>query len=142
MSVSFFADKTYQPADAEIREAIGPLFSTWQELAQWIREKYPTQEDFKFLYGKNYGWGLRFRIKSKPLITLYPGQGNFTAQVILRPEAIEKVQSTKLGQNAQQAIERATPYPEGRWLFIPVESKSDLEDVQRLLALRVEKQSF
>jgi Protein of unknown function (DUF3788) len=140
MSVSFFADKTYQPTDAEIREAIDPLFSIWQELAQWIREKYPTQEDFKFLYGKNYGWGLRFRIKGKLLITLYPGQGHFTAQIILRPEAIEKAQGMELGQNAQQAIERANPYPEGHWLFIPVESQNDLMDVQTLLTLRIERQ--
>jgi hypothetical protein len=140
MSVSFFADKTYQPTDAEIREAIDPLFSIWQELAQWIQEKYPTQEDFKFLYGKNYGWGLRFRIKGKLLITLYPGQGHFTAQIILRPEAIEKAQGMELGQNAQQAIERANPYPEGHWLFIPVESQNDLMDVQTLLTLRIERQ--
>ena len=30
----------------------------------------------------------------------------------------------------------AAPYPEGRWLFIPVESAQDAEDVQALVALR------
>ena len=139
MSVSFFADKTHQPTGAEIRGAMGPWFSTWQELTQWLRENYPIQEDFKFLYCRNYGWGLRFRIKGKLLINLYPGRGNFTAQIILRPEAVEAAQSIELGENARQAIERANPYPEGRWLFIPVESKNDLEDVRRLLALRIAK---
>jgi len=38
----------------------------------------------------------------------------------------------------QRAIARATPYPEGRWLFVPVESEQDLQDVQRLLVLRAE----
>jgi hypothetical protein len=55
MSVSFFDDKTHQPTDAEISEAVGSLFSTWQTLTQWIRENYPVQEDFKFLYGKTTG---------------------------------------------------------------------------------------
>ncbi|HTX79242.1 MAG TPA: DUF3788 domain-containing protein [Longilinea sp.] len=139
MSISAFSDKEHQPTDSEIREAIGSLYSTWQELAQWIREKYTVQEDFKFLYGTNYGWGLRFRIKGKLLINLYPGRSSFTAQIILHPEAVEAAQSMKLGENARQAIERANPYPEGRWLFIPVKSRANLEDVQRLLALRVAK---
>ncbi len=42
----------------------------------------------------------------------------------------------RLGENVQQAIARAHPYPEGRWLFIPVESEADMHDIQRLLALR------
>jgi hypothetical protein len=140
MSVSFFDDKTHQPTDAEISEAVGSLFSTWQTLTQWIRKNYPVQEDFKFLYGKNYGWGLKFSIKGKLLTALYPGSGYFTVQIILRLEAIEKAQGMKLGENALQAIQRANPYPEGRWLFIPVEAQNDLMDVQTLLTLRTERQ--
>ena len=71
-------------------------------------------EELKFLYGKNYGWGLKFSIKGKLLTALYPGSGYFTVQIILRSEAIEKAQGMKLGKNALQAIERANPYPEGR----------------------------
>lgn len=43
-----------------------------------------------------------------------------------------------LGKNVQQAIARAYPYPEGRWLFIPVESEDDCPDIQQLLALRID----
>ena len=138
MSIGAFSDKKHQPTDAEVLEAIGPKLSIWQKLVRFVREKYPIQEDFKFLYGKNYGWALRFRIKGKLLISLYPAEGGFTAQVNLSSEAIEKAQRMKLGKNVQQAIARAHPYPEGRWLFIPVESEKDLRDIQRLLALRVD----
>ncbi|MBN1373024.1 MAG: DUF3788 family protein [Anaerolineaceae bacterium] len=44
-----------------------------------------------------------------------------------------------LGNNARQAIDAAMPYPEGRWLFIAVDSPGDLEDVKKLLALRVKE---
>jgi hypothetical protein len=138
MSIGLFTDKQHRPTDAEVREAIGPRLPLWQELVRFIRETYPTQEDFKFLYGKTYGWALRFRIKGQVLTSLYPTQGGFTAQVNLNPEAVEQAQSMGLGHNVQQAIGRAYPYPEGRWLFIPVESGEDVRDVQRLLALRVE----
>jgi hypothetical protein len=138
MSIGLFTDKKRQPADAEVVEAIGARLPLWQDLVRFIRGTYPAQEDFKFLYGKTYGWALRFRIKGQVLTSLYPTQGGFTAQVNLSPEAVEQVQSEGLGHNVRQAIERANPYPEGRWLFVPVESEADVRDVQRLLALRAQ----
>ena len=70
--------------------------------------------------------------------SLFPTQGGFTAQVNLSPDAIENALHMKMSKNVQQAIARAHPYPEGRWLFIPVETEEDLGDVKRLLAMRVE----
>jgi hypothetical protein len=136
MSIGAFTDKNRQPTDTEVLEAIGPMSQTWQALVQFIRENYPVQEDLKFMYGKKYGWALRFRISGKLLTSLYPTQNGFTAQVILDPAAIEQAQRVKLGKNARQAIAKAHPYPEGRWLFIPIECKSDIRDLQRLLALK------
>jgi len=136
MSVGVFTDKNHRPTDNEILKAVGPRLSTWQELIRFIREKYSVQEEFKFLYGSKYGWGLRFSTKGKLLVSLYPVQGGFTVQIILRPEAVEKVQSMKVGRNVQRAIARAKPWPKERWLFIPVESEKDFRDIQQLLALR------
>ena len=53
-----------------------------------------------------------------------------------------KSSSLQSGRNVQLAIERAHPYPEGRWLFIPVESENDLQDIRQLLALRAEMKHF
>jgi hypothetical protein len=138
MSIGVFTDKNHRPTEAEILEAVCPRLSAWQQLIRFIREKYGVQEEFKFLYGAKYGWGLRFRTKGKLLVSLYPVQGGFTVQIILRPEAVQKAQSLKVGKNVRKAIARAKPWPEGRWLFVPVESEKDLRDVQQLLALRVE----
>jgi hypothetical protein len=142
MSIGIFTDKNRQPTDTEIFEAIGPMLPAWRVLVKFIRENYSAQEDFKFLYGKKYGWALRFRIKGKLLTSLYPTQNGFTAQINLSPAAIEQTERMKLGKNVQQAIERAHPYPEGRWLFVPVESENDIRDIQHLLTLRSETKRF
>ncbi len=138
MSVGAFTEKNHQPTEAEIGQAIGSKLPLWEALIRLIRETYPVQEDFKFLYGKDYGWGRRFRVKGQLLTSLYPAQGSFKAQVNLSPEAVEKAQDLKLGHNVEQAIARAKPYPEGRWLFVLVETQRDLRSVQTLLALRAE----
>lgn len=62
----------------------------------------------------------------------------FIVQVNLSPNAIEKALHMKMSRNVQHAIARANPYPEGRWLFIRIETKKDFNDVKRLVAMRVE----
>jgi len=116
----------------------GSKLSSWQELIDLIRDKYPVQEDIKYMYRQKYGWALRFRIKEKLLVALYPVKNGFTVQIILNPDAIKRAQKMKLGKNIQQTIEHAEPYPEGRWLFIPVKSKKDIPDIQQLLELRID----
>ncbi len=138
MSVGVFTDRKQRPGEAEIAGALGALRPAWDGLIQHIRGQYPTEEDFTFLYGKKYGWALRFRVRGQLLTSLYPTQGGFTVQINLDPQAIERVQQMDVGAAVRQAIERANPYPEGRWLFIPVGSADDLGDIERLLALRVE----
>lgn len=136
MSVGWFIDKKCRPSDSDVREAIGAMLPQWDALIQFIREHYAVQEDFTFLYGKKYGWALRFRVKGQLLTSLYPTKDGFTVQINLNPEAIEMLSDA--GKNVQEAIERANPYPEGRWLFIPIESGDDMQDIHRLLALRAE----
>ena len=137
MSIGLFTDKHHEPTDEEIIAALGSKLPLWQELIQYLREIYRPQEDFRFFYGKDYGWARRFRIKGRLLTTLYPRRDGYTAQVILNPAAVEMAQQMNLGQNTQAAIGRAKPYPEGRWLFVLVESESDVGDLQQLIGLRV-----
>jgi len=136
MSIGLFTNKSSQPSETQVREAIGPKIKLWDCLIHTMQEQYPVQQDFKFLYGKNYGWAARFRIKGQLLISLFPTQGGFIVQVNLSPDDIEKVLVLKMSKNIQQAIALAHPYPEGRWLFIPVETNQDLNDVQRLAEIR------
>ena len=138
MSIGAFVDKEHQPSDEEIQQVIGSKMPLWEDLIRYIREHYPSDEDFKFLYGKKYGWALRFRKRGKLLTSLYPTEGGFTVQIILGTDAIEQTSNMQLGENVRGVIERATPYPEGRWLFIPIKSEEDVRDIHQLLALRVE----
>jgi hypothetical protein len=139
MGIGVFTEKKKQPTEAQVTEALGSKLPVWQDLIRLIREKYPVQEDFKFMYGQNYGWGLKFSIKKQLLTCLYPAEECFFAQINLSPEAIEQALRMSLGVNVQDAIEHAHPYPEGRWLFVRVASEADASAVRQLLAMRVEE---
>ncbi|KPL73333.1 hypothetical protein ADM99_03715 [Leptolinea tardivitalis] len=142
MSIGYFTDKKTEPADTDVRRVIGSRLSLWEKVINGIQSTYSPMEDFKFLYGSNYGWGRRFRLKGQLLTSLYPTEGGFTVQIILDPESIEAALNMNTGKNTRQAIEKATPYPEGRWLFIPVENQDDVKDIFDLLILRVKSKKL
>lgn len=136
LSLSAFTEKKQRPTEEAARSAIGDLLPWWDALVTHIRHTYACQEDWAFLYGRSYGWGLRFRSRRVLLTNLFPGAGGLTVQINLSPEGVEQARSLATGPGVGLAVERAHPYPEGRWLYIPVTSEADLQDVQALLELR------
>ncbi len=136
MSHSAFADKQRQPTPTEILDVLGPAATAWGAFGQHLREAYRVEEDLKFMYGEKYGWALRFRRRGRLLTALYPASGAFVVQVILGGAALEQAQRSDLGQNARRALAAAKPYPEGKWLFIRVESQTDSDDARQLVALK------
>jgi len=135
MAIGIFTDKLHQPTIEETYAAVGSKQPLWENLTAFIADSYRLKSDFAF-YGKNYGWALRFRKAGKALLSLYPGQESFTAQIIISQTQAEKALSSGLSKKATKIIEEDHPYPEGRWLFIKVESEQDLNDVKQLLIVK------
>ena len=130
-----FVDKARPPTRRQVLKVVGARRLAWEELTRWLREQFNAQEEFKF-YGKNYGWALRFRKGGKALASLYPTDTSFTAQIILGDAETSKARDLPLGKHVQRIIDEAYPYPEGRWLFIPVKLARDIKDIQQLLELK------
>ena len=135
MSIGAFTDKQHQPTLDEVLDLIGAGRLAWESLEQYVSENFRVQRDLRF-YGKNYGWAVRVRKGGKALLSLYPRQDGFTVQIILDESAVQSALRLKLGKNARRAIDAANPYPEGRWLFIAVESAKDVTDIKHLLDLK------
>ena len=135
MAVGTFVEKEHQPTMREISISVGSKKDLWDSLERFVAENYRTKRDFAF-YGKNYGWALRFRKGGKALLSMYPGEGSFTAQIVLGETPAKKASSLRLGKNARNVLEIAHQFPEGRWLFIRVSVKQDIRDIQQLLLLK------
>ena len=135
MSIGIFVDRLNQPTMEEIMVGIGPGMAVWDNLVEIVCTQYKVKTDYVY-YGKNYGWSLRLRKGGKALVSLYPNQGSFTAQVVLAEGAVQLALGEKMGENTFKAIQAANLYSEGRWLFIKIESEQDAADVRRLLELK------
>lgn len=135
MVIGIFTDKNHQPTNDEILVSIGSKKSLWERLIESLTSNYTVQRDLRF-YGKNYGWAVRFRRGGKALLSMYPGKDSFSVQIVIGPTDAEKVADLDLGESVRKVLEKAHQFPEGRWLFIKVESEKDLNDIQQLLLVK------
>jgi hypothetical protein len=135
MGVGAFTDKKHKSTAEDVLHPAGSKRLLWQSLIHSIANHYQTQGDYAF-YGKNYGWALRFRRGGKALLSMYPGKDNFTVQIVLGQLETERASSIQLGRNTAEVLKKSHAFREGRWLFIKIESKQDILDVQNLLRIK------
>jgi len=136
VAIGIFVDKKHQPTMDEGFAAVGAKQLLWESLTQFIADNYRIKGDFAF-YRKNYGWALRFRKGGKALVSMYPGKNGFTVQIVIGRIQTEKAFRLNLGKNVKKILRDAHQFPEGRWLFIEIRSKQDLQDVRELLLLKL-----
>lgn len=135
MSISAFDDKEHRPTLQEINDTLGSRQPLWQQLLQFIADNYQLPEDLSF-GGRKYGWNIWYRRSGKTLVSLYPQKEYFVAQIILGKDQVEKAYQLKLGKNVRTVLEETPQLHDGRWLFIKVRSKKDVNDVQELLQIK------
>jgi hypothetical protein len=135
MAVGCFLDKTRPPSPGEVKDALGECFPLWEGMLQFIEDTYQLRVEFSY-GGKNYGWNLWYRPGGKALVSLYPQENSFVAQVVLGKDQLEKALGLSLGEKVGKMVQETPLLHDGKWLFISVDSQTDLQDVQRLLLVK------
>jgi hypothetical protein len=137
VSHSYFTEKSLPPKMEFIEKELQSSFSHWQSLTVFIRATCKTTEELRFLYGKDYGWALRFQSGNKLLCALFPNKGYFVTLLIVSQAQLKQIQGMKVSNNIQSAIESANSYREGKWLFIRSEAKEDIKGIRVLVEMKL-----
>jgi hypothetical protein len=135
MTIGLFADKEYQSTETAVLAALGAKRALWEELTQFVADNYPIPGEWNF-GGKNYGWNLWYRTSGKTLVTLYPQDRYFVAQIVLGKDQVEQALALKLGKNVGTVLTETPQLHDGRWLFIKVKTKRDAADIRQLLQIK------
>jgi hypothetical protein len=130
--------KTDEPALTQIAEYIGsPL---WRELCGFVETSYGTlpKVEYSTCTGAP-GWNVKYRAGGRALCTLYPHEGFFTCLICIgAKEAMEaELILTVCCAYTQELFQKSRPVNDTRWLMLDVTSEDVLEDVKRLLYVRV-----
>jgi hypothetical protein len=100
-------------------------------------EVYGLRAGWHFMYGRNYGWALRFQRGDRLVLAMYPNKNRFTVQIILSQAQVKTALAMGLAPRIMQVLRAATKYPEGRWLFIPVKSPAGVRDLWSVIKLKI-----
>ena len=109
----------------------------WSELRKFLAENYDIIPETTF-YGKKYGWTVRYRKSGKTLCSLFPEKGGFTVLIVLGKKESEKLLSIRdeMTPKIRNLFEGTEQLRDGRWLWIRLLTKSDADDVKRLLQIK------
>ncbi len=133
---SGFTEKAKRPTLAAFDRVLGRARSAWTGLIGFLGEQRVAGK-LEWMYGARFGWALRFRKAGRFVTALYPNRGKLFAQVVLGPAQVAAARRMHLPPRVAKVFAAAKDYPEGRWLFVPVQSVKDALDLRPLLALKL-----
>ena len=137
MSVSVFEDKATMPDDKMLVGALGKSNRLWQEIKKHLKADYGELiEEWKF-YGQKSGWILKTLRKKRNLFFFIPLEGSFQISFVFGDKAVAAVEKSDLPQELITELKNARKYAEGRGLRIDVKSSADIENIKKLVEIKV-----
>lgn len=123
--------------DGNIIEGLGKSITAWKELVIYILGNYDVNpvlfaNDIK---GVNV---IRFRKSGKTLITLEPKNNIFIVLLVLGKKEVENTNSIfpRLSNEMKVLITKTEQLHDGKWLFMDISKKSQLNDIKLLLGVK------
>jgi hypothetical protein len=133
-----FIGKTNEPTHAEVAEVLGAKLKLWDELIERLSEdEGVSDQEWKGVVVKKYGWSLRLKKKGRNIIYLSPGKGCFMASFVLSDKALGEAKKAHLSKTVRDALAAAPRYPEGNGLRLGVRSAADLAGIRKIAAVKL-----
>ena len=133
-----FIGKADTPTHSEVAEALGNKTKLWDELVEWMSEKAgASEQEWKGVVVKKYGWSLRLKKKGRNILYLSPGEDCFMASFVLSDKALGEARLAHLPKAVQDALAAAPRYPEGNGLRLLVQRQRDLAAIRKIAAIKV-----
>ena len=133
-----FDYKEQQPTQKSLTKAIGPSAKCLAAVKQYICKQYgETIEEWKF-YGKKYGWQLKTLLKKRNLFFVIPYKTCFKIGFVFGDKAVKVIEESDMSDELIEQVLNAKKYMEGRGLSFVVKDKTYLEDIKKLIDIKIE----
>ncbi len=136
MAFERFLNRDEQPEPSLIRAWIGSeVLPVWDGLATYLAEHFSDFTPEWVFYNAQQGWGLRYRKDAQQLCMLFPEKDAFSALVVLTPEEDAQVMDRieYFNSRIRELLNRPSSLPQGRWLWLRLEDRTDLVGLTMLL---------
>ncbi|MBX3008402.1 MAG: DUF3788 family protein [Melioribacteraceae bacterium] len=138
MSASYFDDKLRKPTNDDLVKVLGAKYKFWEDIKKHISENYGTAEEEWKYYNQKSGWLLKLLLKKRNLFFMIPHDKYFNISFIFGDKAVSVIEKSNLSGEIISEIVNARKYMEGRGLSVSVKSKKDLQNIIKLLDIKVQ----
>ena len=130
-------NKEKKPNKEEIKKTIGERLSLWLEIHKYIDENYDFTQELIY-FTKKYGWAIRYKRKGRTMSYFFPEKGAYSVLLILGKKESEEVilMKDKLNEQVKSIFDNTEQLHDGRWLWIKVLTKSDVDSLKVLLSAK------
>lgn len=134
---SIFTDKSHEPTEENLREALAGTYPLWQSLRDFTLFSYArAQQEWKFS-GNKFGWGYRIKDSKRVIIYLLPRQGFFLTAFVFGQKATDEILGSNVSSVIKDELLAAKVYAEGRGIRLTIQDAEMLEDIKRLISIKI-----
>ena len=137
MDISIFLDKDKMPSEDDLKVSLNEMYDLWISIRDYVYEKYPNAIEEWNYPGKKYGWSFKIKDKKRAIIYLLPRENYFKAAFNFGQIAFEKIIHSSVSSDIKNDLEKARIYAEGRGIRINVKNESILEDIKKLIEIKI-----
>jgi hypothetical protein len=124
------------PTFDELIRYSGDSGSLWLGLDRHMEDKYKVSKLIRFPYGKDYGWSVKYSIKSKHICDVFAENGAFTALFQVSDKAVATVHD-ELSDYGKDIWADKYPCASGGWIKFRVLNEEQLQDLEKIIHAKV-----
>ena len=137
MSDNHFKEKNLVPDEQNIRETLKTNYVNLQAIRSFIADSIgETKEEWKY-YGTKYGWNLKNFYKKRNLYFIGIYDGYFRISFVFGERAYHAIMEADINSSLKVELSQARKYAEGRGLSIEVRDDTHLEDIKKLIQIKI-----
>lgn len=126
------------PTDKDLIENLGDTYVIWQGLKDYLNSHLKNPGEEWNFPGKKYGWSFRMKSGKRNIIYFLPKKGYFKVALVFGQKATDQVMASTVSDSIKEELTNATSYVEGRGIRIKVTSENILDDIRKLVSIKVE----
>ncbi len=133
---SIFLDKSKEPTEKMVKDALGKKYILWQEVVSMTEE---ICGEITPVWKKpmiKYGWSCRLMRKKRNMLYLVPQEGHLRIAFVFGDRAVAAIEESSVSEEIKQELRDAKKYMEGRGINYPVKFKKQLKDIKKLIEIK------
>jgi hypothetical protein len=137
MATSAFDNKSKKPTEIDVATVLGSKSKLWEAIKRHVTDNYGVAiQEWKF-YSAKWGWSMKYMMKKRNLFFFGPREGFFIITFIFGDKAVAEIEKSDLPKAIIEEIVNARKYMEGRGISIEVKKKNDVENILKLINIKI-----